>query len=56
MCEHESTISISPKSMDINTLTMTESQSRFWMILTMGVIPVALIGCGIGVWVWRRKK
>ena len=56
MCEHESTISISPKSMDINTLTMTESQSRFWMILTMGVIPVALIGGGIGVWVWRRKK
>ncbi|WP_434310983.1 Gldg family protein [Hominifimenecus sp. rT4P-3] len=56
MCEHESTISIAPKSMDINTLTMTESQSRFWMILTMGVIPVVLLGCGIGVWAWRRKK
>lgn len=56
MCDHESSISISAKSMDVNTLTMTAAQSRFWTVLAMGVIPVALLACGVGVWAWRRRK
>ncbi len=56
MCGRESSISISAKAMGTGTLTLTESESRFWMILSMGVIPVALLACGVGVWAWRRKK
>ena len=56
MCDHESSISISAKSLSTETLTMTAAESRFWMILSMGVIPVALLACGVGVWAWRRRK
>ncbi len=56
MCDHESSISISAKSLNTETLTMTAAESRFWMILSMGVIPVALLACGVGVWAWRRRK
>lgn len=56
MCEHESTISISSKSLDIETITLTDAQVNLWRTVTMYAIPVALLACGIVVFFVRRKK
>ncbi len=56
MCEHESTISISAKSMDEATLVVSTSAARILQAVTMILIPVGLLIAGFAVWLWRRKK
>ncbi len=52
----EESISIRAKSMDQATLTVPQSASSLWSILMIGVIPLALIGIGVVVWIRRKRR
>ncbi len=56
MCDHESTISISAKSLDTATISLTSSQINFWRTLSMYVVPGGLLICGVVIFFARRRK
>ena len=56
MSGQEESISIRAKSMDEETLTVPASSSRFWSVVMIGVIPAALIGIGITIYVRRKRR
>lgn len=56
MCDRQETISIRAKSMDEQGLTLTQAQSSFWSIVLLGMIPGAIIVCGIVVVVRRKRR
>lgn len=56
MCDQQETISIRAKSMDEQGLTLTLAQSSFWSIVLLGVIPGAIILCGVVVVVRRKRR
>lgn len=47
---------ISYKSFDANALSVTTSQTNTWMIVCVGLIPLALIVAGTVVWIRRRHS
>lgn len=55
MCNYEDSISIAAKSMSDESLVITDSQVNLWMTVYL-LIPVVIIGVGIGVTVYRRKR
>lgn len=56
MCDQQETISIRSKSLDEQGLTLTQSQSSFWSIVLLGVIPGAIIIIGIAIVVRRKRR
>lgn len=56
MSGQEESISIRAKSMDEETLTVPASSSRFWSVVMIGVIPAALIGIGITIYIRRKRR
>lgn len=56
MCDHESSIAIHSKSLDVNYLVLTAGQTSFWTLLLMFVIPIAIIVGGVVIWLRRRRK
>lgn len=56
MCDHESSIAIHSKSLDVDYLVLTAGQVSFWTLLLMFVIPIATIIAGVVVWLRRRRK
>ena len=56
MCDQQETISIRAKSMDEQGLTLTQSQTSFWSIVLLGLIPGAIIVMGIVVVVRRKRR
>lgn len=56
MCEQEESISIRSKSLDSESLTVTSSQSSFWSIVMVGLIPLAFIATGAAVTMRRKRK
>lgn len=56
MSELEDNISISPKSTTMQYLTVTQADFYKWMIILVGVVPLAFIGAGFVVWFVRRRK
>ena len=52
----KTTISIPSKSMDNTAITMATRTAVILTILFVILIPVALLACGIMIWVIRRKK
>lgn len=56
MCDHEESISIRSKSLDRTSLTVTSSESNFWSIIMIGMIPIAFIAVGIIVTIWRKRR
>ncbi len=56
LCEHESSITIHTKSLESAKLVLTASQTNFWSIITMILLPLIVIITGIVIWVRRRKK
>ena len=56
LVEHESTVSIEPKSMSTEYLTVPAGSAIFWGILTIILIPLLLLATGGIIWFGRRKR
>lgn len=56
MCEHETSISIDTKSMDVETVTPSAATVSMQSILFVVLLPAGLLIAGIVVWLRRRKK
>lgn len=52
----EESISIRAKSMDRESLTVTQSASTFWSIVMIGLIPIALVTVGVIIWIRRKRR
>lgn len=55
MCDHESTINISAKSLDVEYNTVSTAATNAWTGIFMIIIPLAVIIIGLFVWIRRRK-
>ena len=49
-------ISIIGKDMNVETFTTDETTRTLWTIVLCVVVPVAILGAGLGVWVYRRRR
>ena len=56
MCDQQETISIRAKTLDEQELTLTQSQSSFWSIVLLGIIPGVVIIMGIVVVIRRKRR
>lgn len=56
MTEQEESISIRAKSLNAQGLTLTKADHTFWGVLLIGVIPLALVGCGVIILIRRKKR
>ena len=56
LVDHESTVSIEPKSMSTEYLTVPSGSAIFWGILTIILIPLLLLAIGGIIWFGRRKR
>lgn len=56
MCEQESTVNIPSKSTQEAFLMVPASGVNLWSAVCIILIPVALLGGGLAIWLWRRKK
>lgn len=54
LASDEELISIRPKDRDNRTITMTRAQLNWLGITSLGILPLAVVLCGITVW-WRRR-
>ncbi len=54
MQDKEDQTTISPKLIQPKTLTTTESQVKVMSIILIGVLPLAIMACGLVVWSRRR--
>lgn len=52
----EEAISIRAKSLDETGLSVTQSESSFWSIVMIGVVPAALVAIGIIIWARRKRR
>lgn len=52
----EEAISIRAKSLDATGLSVTQSESSFWSVVMIGVIPGALVALGIIIWARRKRR
>jgi hypothetical protein len=53
--EDSVTVSIPSKSLEVSYLTMTDYDSSYWKMWTMGIIPVLFLIAGFIIWNKRRK-
>ena len=56
LVDHERTVSIEPKSMSTEYLTVPAGSAIFWGILTIILIPLLLLATGGIIWFGRRKR
>ena len=56
LVDHENTVSIKPKSMSTEYLTVSAGSAIFWGILTIILIPLFLLITGGVIWFGRRKR
>lgn len=56
MCEQEESVSIRAKSLDVQALTVPQSQASLWSAIMIGVIPLALAAAGIVIYVRRKRR
>ena len=56
LVDHENTVSIEPKSMSTEYLTVSAGSAIFWGILTIILIPLFLLITGGVIWFGRRKR
>lgn len=56
MSGHESPVSIAPKSLMVEYLTVPAGSAIFWGLLIVFVIPLTILVTGGVIWVRRRKK
>ena len=55
LAHDENFISISPRNPEDRRLTMTESQGRMVLYVSVLLLPVSILAAGISVWAKRRK-
>lgn len=55
MCDYEDSISIAAKSLTNEALMINDSQVNLWMAVYL-LIPAVIIGVGVGVTVYRRRR
>ena len=56
LVDHESTVSIEAKSLEVSYLTVTAGSAIFWGLLTILIIPLFLLSLGGVIWFQRRKR
>ena len=56
LTEREETVSIAPKSLAGKTLGITTAQVTTLGMVLGGLLPLAILGTGIGIWLYRRYK
>lgn len=58
MCDvnPETTVSIPSKSLSVNYLSLTDYDTSYWRLITLGVIPVIVLLVGFVIWMKRRKQ
>ena len=56
LVDHENTVSIEPKSMSTEYLTVSAGSAIFWGILTIILLPLFLLITGGVIWFGRRKR
>jgi gliding motility-associatede transport system auxiliary component len=54
LAEEEDLISIRPKSMTNRSVTMSESQLYTFLLFTVALMPLAVLGSGAYIW-WKRR-
>ena len=56
LTERDAAITIEPKSLSGKTLGITTQQVSTLGVLLGGVLPLAILLAGVGVWLYRRYK
>jgi hypothetical protein len=56
LCERTDVVTIQPKSLAGKTLSITTAQTSRLGILLAGVLPLAILATGIGIWLIRRYQ
>jgi len=56
LAEQEDRITIRPKSREASIVLMTDAQSTALKFFSVDVLPVALLGLGLAVWMVRRSR
>ena len=56
LAEQEDRITIRPRSREASTVLLTDAQATALKFLTVDVLPVALLGVGLAVWMVRRSR
>ena len=56
LVDHENTVSIEPKSMSTEYLTVSAGSAIFWGILTIILLPLFLLITGGVIWFGRRRR
>lgn len=58
MCDVDSdtTVAIPSKSLSVAYLSLTDYDSSYWRVITIGVIPGLMVLIGLGIWMKRRKQ
>ena len=56
MCDREASVFIPSKSTQISYLTITSASGRIWGVITIGILPVAVLVIGGSIWFRRRKR
>ena len=56
LTDKEEGVVIEPKSLAGKTLGITTAQVTRLGVVLGGVIPMAILLCGVGVWLYRRYK
>lgn len=56
LVDHENTVSIEPKNMSTEYLTVSAGSAIFWGILTIILLPLFLLITGGVIWFGRRKR
>lgn len=56
LAEQEDRITIRPKSREASLVMLTEAQATALKFLSVDVLPVALLGLGLAVWMVRRSR
>ena len=54
LAQQENLIAIRPREPEDRRVTLTADQQRRIMLLTLAIIPLAIVGCGFYSW-WRRR-
>jgi len=56
LAEQEDRITIRPKSREASQVLLTDAQATAMKFVTVDVLPVALLGLGLAVWMVRRSR
>ena len=56
MSGETSTVSIPEKSLTYTSLMVNAGSANMWGILLIAVLPLAILGIGVAVWIRRRRR